>query len=266
MPAVITIDLAPTFDIGPLTVAWHGLTIAIGVLVGALLAGRTLKKRGLDPAPLQTMVILIVLGALVGGRLFYLAEHGELLEPGAWFQSNGFTFYGGFLAAAIGLFVYLRRTGHAVAYLDHIAVALPVGLAIGRVGDLINGEHYGAQTDFFLGVRNAHPEALTPRQDVAYHSGGLYEIVLALAVLAVMWACRRWLQRPTAATWALIALVAAGRFAEFFVRQDGDVVALGMSSAQWTSLILLVIAAAGAWWTLGPRSRHGRTSLQPTPG
>jgi phosphatidylglycerol---prolipoprotein diacylglyceryl transferase len=248
--AIITIDIAPSFQLGPLTLTWHGLTIALGVLVGGLLAGRLARRRGLRSEPLQTIALLVVASALVGGRVYYLAETGRLLEPDQWLGTNGFTFYGGFIMAAITIAIYLRRSGHSVVYLDLAAVALPLGVAIGRIGDVINGEHYGPQTDFFLAVRNAHPDALTPNPAVAFHNGGLYEVILGLVIFALVWPLRDRLRRPTALTWLVVALFAAGRFVEFFTRADSEDIALGLNSAQWTSLALLAVALAGAWWTL----------------
>jgi prolipoprotein diacylglyceryltransferase len=60
----------------------------------------------------------------------------------------------------------LRKREHSPAgisaYLDAIAAGLPLDLAVGRIGDVINGEHYGTATDYFLDVRNTHADALTP--------------------------------------------------------------------------------------------------------
>lgn len=251
--AVITIGIDPTIELGPLTLAWHGLTIAIGVLVGGWLAGRLARGRGMDPEPLQTIGIIIVLSALVGGRIFFLLERGDLDDPSAWFGTNGFTFYGGFIAAVIAIAVYLRRTGRSPEYLDLVAVALPLGVAIGRIGDVINGEHYGDPTTFLLGVRNTHPDALTPDPTVAFHNGGLYEVLLGLLIFAIVWPLRDRLRRPTAMLWLVLALFAVGRFFEFFTRSDSDEVALGLSTAQWTSVGLLLAAVVGAALTLRRR-------------
>ena len=173
--------------IGPLTLAWHGITIALGILVGGGVAGYYARERGLAADPLYTIGMILVLGALVGGRLYYLAERGDLLDSGEWLGTRGFTFYGGFIAAAVGIGVYLWRARLSVAYLDVVAVGLPLGIAIGRIGDVINGEHYGPATDFFLGVRNKHPDADVPSPYVAYHSGGLYEVLIGAIVFAIVW-------------------------------------------------------------------------------
>jgi phosphatidylglycerol---prolipoprotein diacylglyceryl transferase len=251
--AVITIGIDPTIEIGPITLAWHGLTIAIGVVVGGLAAAYDCRRRGLEPERLYTVGVILVAGALVGGRAFYLLEQGRLDDLGAWFSTTGFTFYGGFIAAALGIVYYVRRERLSLSYLDAIAAGLPLGIAVGRIGDVINGEHYGPATDFFLGVRNTHPDALTPNPDVAYHSGGLYEVLIAVIVFAIAWPLRKRLKQPLALMWLVIALFAFGRFLEFFLRSDSADLALGLEIAQWTSLGLLAIAGAGAWLTLRPR-------------
>jgi phosphatidylglycerol:prolipoprotein diacylglycerol transferase len=253
VPSVITIGIDPTIEIGPITVAWHGLMIAVGVLVGGLAAAYDARRRGLEPQRLYAIAMIVVGGALVGGRAFYLLEHGRLDDPDAWFGTTGFTFYGGFIAAALGIAYYVRRERLSVAYLDAIAAGLPLGIAVGRIGDVINGEHYGPATDFFLGVRNTHPDALTPSPDLAYHSGGLYEVLIGAVVFAIAWPLRKRLRRPTALMWLVVALLAVGRFFEFFVRSDSADLWLGLEIAQWTSLALLAVAAAGAWLTLGHR-------------
>jgi phosphatidylglycerol---prolipoprotein diacylglyceryl transferase len=261
--SVITIGIDPYIHVGPVTLAWHGLTIAVGILVGGLAAAYDARRRGLEPERLYTIGLILLVGALVGGRAFFLLEHGRLGDLGAWFSSTGFTFYGGFIAAALGIVWYVRRERLSLSYLDAVAAGLPLGIAVGRIGDVINGEHYGPATDFFLGVRNTHPDALTPSPEVAYHSGGLYEVLLALLVFAIAWPLRKRLRRPLALMWLVLGLFAVGRFFEFFLRSDSDDLALGLEIAQWTSLLLLAVVAVGAWLTLGRRPVAGGHSKAP---
>jgi len=245
--AVITIRLDPYVHLGPLTIAWHGLTIAIGILIGGLAARRWARERGLGIDPLFTIVGLLALGGLVGGRLFYLLEHdpGGIVHPGTLLNSNGFTFDGGVILAALLIAGYVLRTGLSLSYLDAVAAGLPLGVAVGRIGDVINGEHYGPRSDFFLAVRNANPDALTPNPHFAYQNGGLYEVLLAAAIFAFVWPLRHRLRTKTSLVWLVLVLFAGGRFIEFFLRSDSPALALGLSNAQWTSLALLVASSIG---------------------
>ncbi|MDP9399718.1 MAG: prolipoprotein diacylglyceryl transferase, partial [Actinomycetota bacterium] len=140
--------------------------------------------------PLATVAALAAGGGLVGGRLLYVVERGLLDEPSRWLATNGFSFNGGFVVAAAAIALYVRRAGLPLRSLDALAVGLPLGVAVGRIGDVINGEHFGPPTDFALGVRNTHPDALVPSPDVTYHSGGLYEVLLGLAIFAAVWPLR----------------------------------------------------------------------------
>lgn len=252
--AVITIGLAPTINLGPLQLSWHGLTIAIGILVGLLVARRRARASGLDPSPLEPIAGLLALSGIVGGRLFYVVEHG-----GSLVGSTGFTFDGGVVLAGLLIAAYVWRKGLSMRYLDVIAASLPLGIAVGRIGDVINGEHYGPRSDFLLAVRNANPGAHTPDPALAYQNGGLYEVLLALLIFAIAWPLRDRLRTPLTLTWLVMALFAIGRFLEFFLRSDSPSLALGLDNAQWTSLVLLLLVAA-AWATSSRRAGAQRSA------
>jgi phosphatidylglycerol:prolipoprotein diacylglycerol transferase len=259
--SAITIGIDPTIELGPITLAWHGLTIVLGILAGAAVAASDLRRRRLSTEPLHGLVLCVTAGALLGGRAFYLAEHGQLTQPSAWLGSHGFTFNGGLIAAAAATAAYVWRQRLSAVYLDTLAAALPLGILIGRIGDVINGEHYGPPTDSPLGVRNAHPDALVPSPDVAYHSGGLYEVLLAALVLAVVWPLRNRLRAPTATVWLVLALLAAGRFLEFFLRSDSATGPLGLTTAQWTSAAMFAVALAAAGRLIVKPQMSGDRSL-----
>ena len=255
---VITINIDPELHLGPVTLAWHGITIAVGILFGAVLAARWLRERRLAVDPMYNIVGLAAIGGIIGARIFYLAEHdpGGLVSPRA-FSSHGFTFDGGVILAALLIAVYVRRTRLPGSYLDACAAGLPLGVAVGRIGDVINGEHYGARSDFVLAVRNAHPGAETPNPAFGYQNGGLYEVMLAAAIFAVVWPLRHRLQRPGDLAWLVLGLFAFGRFFEFFLRGDSPQLALGLSNAQWTSIVLLLIVMAGRVVTVRMSVRQG---------
>ena len=265
--AVITINIDPEIQLGPLTLAWHGLTIALGILIGAFAAARWLRERGMDVEPMYNFAGLAALGGIIGARIFYLFEHdpGGLLVPGRLFSSFGFTFDGGVILAAVLIAAYVHRARLGGRYLDACAAGLPLGVAIGRIGDVINGEHYGDRSSFFLAVRNAHPDAKTPDPAFAYQNGGLYEVLLAAAIFAIVWPLRHRLRRPGDLAWLVLGLFAAGRFFEFFLRSDSPQLALGLSNAQWTSIVLLAVVIAGRMLTVRISDRRAGSDRHGSP-
>ncbi len=260
--SVIEIGIDPTIELGPISLAWHGITIAVGIVIGGLATARHARERGLDTERLATIGLLLVVFGLLGARLLYLIESGDIAYPGRWLGTRGFSLNGSVVLVAVAIGVYVRRERLSLHYLDAVAIGFGLGLAIGRIGDVINGEHYGPPSDFLLAVRNTHPEADTPDPAVAFHSGGLYEVLLGAAIFALLWPLRHRFRRPTMLVWAVVALYAAGRFVESPFRLDEIELALGLSGTQWTSVVLVLVAGLGA---LGARRRHqpdGRRSRQ----
>lgn len=240
MSAALTISLDPSIQLGPLEIAWHGLMVAVGIGVGAWLASRFATERGLDTGPLFSLVYVIVAAGIVGAKLLYVAQHG-----GGLLESTGYSIYGGLVGAGVAAALWIGANGLEIRYLDVLAAGLPLGMAIGRVGDLINGEHYGPPSDLPWAIVYSHPDSLTPSSDIAYHPGGLYEILLSLLIFSVLWPLRGRFQRPLTLFWTTIGAYAAGRFAMFFWRDDASGGLAGFNSAQLESLVLLAVSAAG---------------------
>lgn len=146
--ASITIGIDPTIDVGPIELAWHGLTIALGLALGLWIARRRAPSDGVDPHDVTSPVVVLALAGVAGSKLLYLAEHdpGALLRPADWASSNGFSFYGAMIFAPVAVGILIRRRRLSPRILDTMAYAFPAGMAIGRFGDVINGEHFGPPT------------------------------------------------------------------------------------------------------------------------
>jgi phosphatidylglycerol:prolipoprotein diacylglycerol transferase len=246
---VITIGIDPEFNVGPVPVAWHGITIALGLLAGGLTAVRYSREVDLELDPLWNIGIFAAVGGLVGSRLLFLAEQG-----GSVLGTRGFSLAGGVILGGLLIALYIWRSRLSWMYIDAVGLALPLGLAVGRVGDVINGEHFGTESSFFLAVRNSHPDALTPNPELAYHSGGLYEVILGLFIFFVMWPLRHKFRATGQVAALALGLFSIGRFAEFFFRSDSPDLVVGLNNAQWVSLAMLAVAIAG--WMLAGRAQE----------
>jgi phosphatidylglycerol---prolipoprotein diacylglyceryl transferase len=262
--AVITINIDPTIELGPVTLAWHGVMIVVGIAVGTGIAARYVRELGLERAAVLNAVLVIAVAGIVGARFLYLAlnEPAALIRPADWIAARGFAFYGAVVLGGLAVAVYLWRSHLSVRYLDALAAGFPLGLAVGRIGDVINGEHYGPATDLPWALRHTHPDADVPSAALAYHDGGLYELALGLLLFAVIWPLRHRFRRPLTLFWTVVALYGLGRFVMFFYRSDTDPGALGLNVAQWTSLALAAAALVG----LAVARFGGRAGTHRVPG
>ena len=255
--AAITISWSPSYHLGPLELSWHGTMIAAGIALAGLVAGRLVRRRGFATDEVWSMVGVVGLVGVVGSRILFLAQNepSAFGEPDRWLGTHGYSIYGAVVAGAIAAALYVHRRGLDPVYLAALAVAFPLGDALGRVGDLISGEHFGPATSVAWGVRYTNPAAEVPHVGVAYHSGALYEIVAGLVIFPLMLLIWQRVRDPLLAFWAVFALFGGGRFLIFFWRLDSATGPLGISEAQWISLGLMLVGVAGALATRARRAR-----------
>src|SRR3989338_1828757 len=99
--------------LGTLTIQVWGLLVSMGFALGAFVAWKEAKRKGVDDNIILDLFILILAGAIIGGRLFYVAEHYKeyIISPLRIFliSEGGMSFFGGFLSALAGRGVFFRR-------------------------------------------------------------------------------------------------------------------------------------------------------------
>lgn len=246
LTASLAIGVGPTLHLGPAALGWHGVFAALGALVGASVAWLLAPTAGLARWPLESTAIVVVVAAVVGARIWYLAENApsDLLTP--WTAGrSGFSMWGGVLLGGAAAAGYLRLIRQPVAaYLDVVALGFLAGAGVGRVGDLLNGEHIGPPTDLPWGVRYVAQGAEVPQLGVSYHSGALYEMAAAVVLLASGLALMRRPRPAGALALTLLAAFAGARVVVFTVVRDVPVVALGLRQAQLTGIAVAVLALA----------------------
>jgi phosphatidylglycerol:prolipoprotein diacylglycerol transferase len=132
----------------------HGLGIALGFMIGGWLLGRIGPKHGVSAEHISTMLFWALIGAIVGARVAYVIAHlSEFSSPLEWLQiwKGGISLLGGIAGAIIINIRRMKKYGYRfLQVMDPSMVALSMGIGIGRIGDLIIGDHLGKPTSWFL--------------------------------------------------------------------------------------------------------------------
>ncbi|MBW3645553.1 MAG: prolipoprotein diacylglyceryl transferase, partial [Actinobacteria bacterium] len=250
--AGIAYDPLLRIPLGPLEISPHGIMIAVGVLVGARFALPGAARRGIGAEQLYDVLTWALVGALIGARVAYVVNHlgdytGDLLGIlRVW--EGGFSLLGGLAGAVVAGYPKLRSMGIPFwRFLDAAVPGLALGIAVGRIGDLVIADHLGKRTDFFLGYVCPQVDTGSPcvaPVGEAVHQTALYDMVGAAAVFALLVVLSR-RRRPESLLTLVFGLgYGLVRFVEGFFRLDVTH-GTGLNGSQWTALVVMVAAAAG---------------------
>jgi phosphatidylglycerol---prolipoprotein diacylglyceryl transferase len=133
------------FNIFGFKVAWYGVLITLGVLVGAIVAQRMAEKRGLNANLLSDMTVWVVAWGVVGARLMYIATSpGQFIGTPFlhWIniREGGISIHGGVIAGIMVILYYQRRYKiNFYHYADLMTPGLALGVIGGRIGNFFNG-------------------------------------------------------------------------------------------------------------------------------
>ncbi len=245
----IVINLEPNlFRLGPFLITWHGVFAVLGILAAARLGLWLLAKDNVDASRAGDGVVWMVVLGLIGARLLYVWENfqlfnGQLMRIFA-LTEGGISQWGGLFGAMVGAFIWARRAKIPFwKVIDAGGAAAMIGLATGRIGDVINGEHHGTPTSLPWGVEYVNPDTLGQPGKVV-HPEVAYEMVLTLVILLVLLPFHQRLKArfPDGVLGLIyLGLYGIGRFFLSFYRTDPSVF-LGMRQAQVASLLMVLIA------------------------
>lgn len=262
---MIEINLDPTLvSFGPFVITWHGVFTALGVLAGIWLAARLGTEQGFSEDDILSVATWSVIGGIIGARLMHVIDQWNyyVQDPLAIVRINegGLAIYGTVIFGPIAGALYCKwRKFNISRLLDIGAPPLVLGMAIGRIGDIINGEHHGAPAfGFPLSVSYTHPNTLGEIGEPVHLAVG-YEMLLDLAIFALLMRYRWKFPFEGMMFWTFAALYSFGRFFITFYRED-TIFAFGLTQAQ---LMAFLVGAAAVWVMIYRAARQRR---QPTAG
>jgi len=283
---------------GDLSISPHGVGIAIGVLVGSWFTLRTGPRFRVSPDHLSSMLVVAVIGAVVGARLFYVIGHysefdgiGDMLA--IW--RGGISLIGGIAGAVLAALPLMRRYGYRFFQaMDCTYLGFPIGIAVGRIGDLIIGDHLGKPTSWLLawtyeGGTLAPPYEcfdgtciarlfggktieITRQGAVMFDAGGrplsegvgvhqtaMYDMLSSLALFGVLW----WFGRRRRREGVLVLIFAIWygtvRVITDFLRVDKTFA--GLTGSQWTAAAVATLSVLILlWWAIRKPADPGASS------
>ena len=247
---MIEINLDPNLlFLGPFLITWHGLFTAVGVLVGVWVAARLSPRVGVDPDNTYNLAFWCVAGGIVGARLLFVAENLDHFAANPisilFINEGGISIYGAVLGGTLAGVLAARLGRLPVGRLADVAApGLILGMGIGRIGDIINGEHHGLPTDLAIGVIYTHARTLGPPASAGpTHLAVGYELVLDLLIFGFLF----WLigrrPRPGTVYLAFLGLYSLARFLVSYLRVD-QLILWDLRMAQLVAIVSLVFAAA----------------------
>ncbi len=253
------------FSAGPFTLRTYGLMMALSFVLGLVMAAHLNRKEGRSDEELMDLTVWIMVGAVVGARILYVAVEwpqfwGPLAPPtlagrlinlvAVW--RGGLVYYGGFAGAWAAAWAFLRaRRAPLWSYADVLAPGLALGQVTGRIGCFFNGCCYGIPSAryglVFPAIGDGVPHLPTQ----------LYEAAFCLALSAGL--VRLWRRRSYAGQvfGTYVLAYSVWRFLIEFLRGDaarGVLFSPALSPSQWISL---GTAAVGVGLLLALRRRDG---------
>jgi phosphatidylglycerol:prolipoprotein diacylglycerol transferase len=261
-------------QLGPLFIHFYGLIIMTGALLAAWLATRLAKRRGDNGELIWDALPWLLVAGIIGARLWHILTPPDSMKSlgltteyyfthpldalAIW--KGGLGIPGAVIGGAIALFFYCRAKKVSFArWVDFITPGLALAQAIGRWGNFVNQEVYGAPTTLPWKIYIDPLHRIAGYQDVEYyHPLFLYESLYNLAIVAILlWVGKRFQEKLRDGDIFLFYMILypIGRFFLEFLRLDPS--SVGLLNANQTLMAVIVVAAIVIFFV-----RHRSGSLQ----
>jgi len=251
---MITITINPIiFSIGHFMVRWYGIIVLAAIVTGIWLTAREAGRKGFKKEDLYDGALWIVLGGLLGARLFHVADHWSDMFAAnpiraLYLWEGGLAIWGAIVGGLMAAALLARRRGWLLPrLLDAVAPGLVLAQAIGRVACIITGDAMGKPTSGPFGFAYTSPNAMVPQLGVYYTPMPAYEIIANLGIFAVIWKLRKRNWPDGLLFLVYLTLYSIERFLLAFT-SSYQIVGWGMTQSQIVALAALAVALPLIAW------------------
>lgn len=240
------------FEFGPLSVYSWGFSLSLAILLGTFIAIRLAKQVGFEPDRIIDLAIVLVIGGVLGARLFYVFVYEPeryLKEPLQIFAiwNGGLVYYGALIGGFITGTWYVLQKGLPFWKLaDIVSPPLSFGYGIVRLGCFMNGCCYGRPTDSWVGVIFPFIEGAPHLDDIARYPTQIFSSVfgfLLFGLLLYLWKRRKF---DGQVFLVFLILYAIGRSIVEYYREN-LIVFWHITISQLVSLLIIVPAVIFYW-------------------
>ncbi len=274
---MLVIDLDPDVLGG---LSWHGLFAAIGVATAYFVVVRRARYLNIDPQIISAIAVWAILGGVVGARMVSVIDNWDSFreDPIDIFMPwrGGAALFGALLGGTVTGVAYAWIKGYPVGRVaDITAPAMLIAQTIGRVGDVINGEHFSKTTNLPWSWVHTHPQWVGLRtgrptipldgtgEEIGYHPAVGYEMVMDVFLLFFIWHLVGRIRPNGMVMLIYLSLYSLGRFAIQFSRDDPE--RLGaLQQAHIISLIVIGVAIVLMGYLLYRNRRPPPLTTEPT--
>jgi len=226
------------FQLGAVKVHWYEIIMALAYFIGAYLSIYLAKFKNISKDNILDFMLYLIPAAIIGARL------GHVIANWSYYSINpinilklwkgGLAFHTGFFLVIIVMIFYCKKRNIKFFDLaDILVIPLALGLAIGRIGNLINEEILGKVTSL--------PWAITI-QGIKRHPSQIYELISNLAIGSYLFYLFKNKKLPSGFLfWTFVAIYSIIRFFLDFLK-DWPPVIYNLSWAQLFSIPLFIIS------------------------
>lgn len=231
------------FNIWGFQVYGYGFMIALGIIFAIILLTKRSNKAGYNEDHILNMTIISIISGILGGKLLHIItdfrdiiKNPEILKD----FGAGFVIYGAIIAGILSIYIYAKRKSWDILEVfDLVVPSLPLAQGFGRIGCLLAGCCYGAETTSEFSI--VFTNSLFAPNNVHLHPTQIYSSIFDFVLAAVLiWYDKR--NKVKGRTFALYLIsYSAGRFFVEFFRNDprGNVGTL--STSQFISIFVFII-------------------------